>query len=70
MININYGKESIDLPKNERDTTQKDSPLLNLTSIVKSVVSPVQDLLKTSKKKILLEMLDQQVISAHKHLKK
>ena len=40
----------MNLPLNERDTTQKDSPLLNLTSIVKSIVAPVTDLLKTSKK--------------------
>ena len=46
----NYGKNAIELPLNERDTTQKDAPLLNLTTIVKSVISPVQDLLKTSKK--------------------
>ena len=46
----NYGKNSINLPLNERDTTQKDSPLLNLTAIVKSVVAPVQDILKTSRK--------------------
>ena len=46
----NYGKNSFNLPLNERDTTQKDSPLMNLTTLVKSVVAPVQDLLKTSKK--------------------
>ena len=46
----NYGKNSFKLPLNERDTTQKDSPLLNLTSVVKSVITPVQDYLKTSKK--------------------
>ena len=46
----NYGKGGINLPLNERDTTQKDAPLLNLTSIVKSVVAPVQDILKTSRK--------------------
>ena len=46
----NYGKNSIDLPMLERDTTQKEAPKLNLTSLVKSIVAPVQDLLKTSKK--------------------
>ena len=46
----NYGKNAIELPLNERDTTQKNSMLLNLTTMVKSVISPVQDLLKTSKK--------------------
>ena len=48
--NDNYGKNSFDLPLNERDTTQKDSPLLNLTTIVKSLVTPIQDLLKTTRK--------------------
>ena len=33
----NYGKNAIELPLNERDTTQKDSPLLNFTTIVKSL---------------------------------
>jgi hypothetical protein len=46
----NYGKNSINLPLNERDTTQKESPLLNFTTIVKSVVAPVQDIMKTSRK--------------------
>ena len=47
---IKYGKESMNLPLNERDTTQKDSPLLNFTTVVKSIVTPVADLLKTTKK--------------------
>lgn len=46
----NYGKNSINLPLNERDTTQKDAPILNLTTFVKSVVAPVQDIMKTSRK--------------------
>lgn len=46
----NYGKNSFNLPLNERDTTQKDSPLLNLTSAIKSIVAPIQDYLKNSKK--------------------
>ena len=46
----NYGKNSFNLPLNERDTTQKDAPLLNLTSAIKSIVAPIQDFVKTSKK--------------------
>ena len=46
----NYGKNSFNLPLNERDTTQKDAPLMNLTTAIKSIVSPIQDYLKTSKK--------------------
>ena len=46
----NYGKNSFNLPLNERDTTQKDAPLLNLTTAIKAIVAPVQDYLKTSKK--------------------
>ena len=46
----NYGKNSFNLPMNERDTTQKDAPLMNLTTAIKSIVTPIQDFLKTSKK--------------------
>jgi hypothetical protein len=46
----NYGKNSFNLPLNERDTTQKEAPLMNLTTGIKSIVAPIQDFLKTSKK--------------------
>lgn len=46
----NYGKNSFNLPLNERDTTQKEAPLMNLTTSIKSIVAPIQDFLKSSKK--------------------
>jgi hypothetical protein len=46
----NYGKNSIVMPLNERDTTQKEAPKLNLTSAIKSIVAPIQDLFKTTRK--------------------
>ena len=47
---------------NERDTTQKDAPLLNLTTAIKSIVTPIQDYLKTSKKENFVVMKDHMVI--------
>ena len=46
----NYGKNSFNLPLNERDTTQQEAPLMNLTTGIKSIVTPIQDFIKTSKK--------------------
>lgn len=46
----NYGKNSINLPLNERDTTQIEAPKMNLTTTVKSIIAPIQDLFKTSRK--------------------
>ena len=46
----NYGKNSFILPMNERDTTQKEAPKLNLTTTIKSIIAPVQDLFKTTRK--------------------
>ena len=46
----NYGKNSFVLPLNERDTTQKEAPKLNLTTTIKSIIAPVQDLFKTTRK--------------------
>tara|TARA_Y200000002_G_scaffold382046_2_gene397816 strand:- start:39 stop:2357 length:2319 start_codon:yes stop_codon:yes gene_type:complete len=46
----NYGKNSFNLPLNERDTTQKEAEKLNLTTAVKSIIAPIQDLFKNTKK--------------------
>ena len=48
--NENYGKNSMDLPLNERDTTTKETPKLNLTTTIKSIIAPIQDLFKTTRK--------------------
>jgi len=45
-----YGKQSHHLPSNERDITGKRTHTTNITSIVKAIIAPVQDVLKTSKK--------------------
>ena len=45
-----YGKNSITNKPNERETTQKDTPLANLVSLVKSIIMPIQDTIKTNKK--------------------
>lgn len=46
----NYGKNSIVLPLNERDTTQVEAQKLNLTTTIKSIIAPIQDVLKTTRK--------------------
>ena len=46
----NYGKNSMELPLNERDTTTKETPKLNLTTTIKSIIAPIQDLFKTTRK--------------------
>ena len=46
----NYGKASFKAYPNERDITQRRTNRLNLTKIVKNLITPVQDLMKTTKK--------------------
>ena len=45
-----YGKKSHNLPQNERDITGKRSHISNLTTIVKALIAPVVDVLKTTRK--------------------
>ena len=45
-----YGKSSVNLPPNERDTTQKRSHIANFASIFKSIIAPIQDKIKRTKK--------------------
>ena len=45
-----YGKSSVNLPPNERDTTQKQSVISNIASIFKSIIAPIQDKIKRTKK--------------------
>ena len=45
-----YGKNAIDLPANERDITGKRTHITNFTSIVKALVAPILDVMKTTKK--------------------
>lgn len=46
----NYGKHSFKLPLNERDTTQKEVPLMNLTTNIKAIISPIQDVFRGTRK--------------------
>ena len=46
----NYGKAGIKLGPNERDTTQNKSIITNVTEIVKSLIAPLQDKMKRTKK--------------------
>jgi len=45
-----YGKKSIEIKKNERDVTQKRTHVTNLASIVKALIAPLQDVLRTTRK--------------------
>lgn len=50
-----YGKGSILVYANERDVTSVQTHTGNFASIVKAIVAPIQDLLKTSKKEYYVE---------------
>ena len=43
-----YGKSNLNLPETERQTTQYKSPIHNVTSYVKAITAPLEDMLKTS----------------------
>ena len=45
-----YGKRNFDMPSNERDVTGSRTHTTNLTSIVKAMVAPLEDVLRTTKK--------------------
>ena len=47
---LNYGKAGYKAYPNERDITQKRTTRLNLTKVVKNIISPLQDLVRTTKK--------------------
>ena len=48
--NSDYGKNSIKLRPNERDVTQKRTHLSNLITNVKALITPIQDIIKPTKK--------------------
>jgi len=45
-----YGKDSIKLPPNERDTTQNKTIASNVVSAIKSIIAPLQDKMKRTRK--------------------
>ena len=48
--NDDHGKGSINLGTNERDITQKRTHTSNITTVVKSILAPLLDVMKTTKK--------------------
>lgn len=48
--NSDYGKSTIVLPPNERDVTQKRTHVTNIMSLVKSIIAPLQDKLRGTRK--------------------
>lgn len=49
-VELNYGKAGYKAYPNERDVTQKRTNRLNVTTAVKSLITPLQDLMKKTKK--------------------
>lgn len=50
-----YGKSSVQVYGNERDVTTVRTHATNITSMVKSIIAPVQDILKIARKEFLVE---------------
>lgn len=50
-----YGKGSIQVYANERDITTTKTYKGNVTTIVKSIIAPIQDIIKRSKKEYIVE---------------
>ena len=46
----NYGKDTITITDNERTNTLEKNHITNITSIVKALIAPIQDVFKTSRK--------------------
>lgn len=53
--NEDYGKSSIMVYNNERELTQKETVVSNATSVIKSMIMPILDVLKLSTKEYLVE---------------
>ena len=52
--NSDYGRSSINLAPNERDVTQKRTHLTNLMTLVKSVIAPLQDKIRSTRKEFII----------------
>ena len=52
--NSDYGKQSFNLPPNERDVTQKRTHVTNLMTLVKSIIAPLQDKIKSTRKEFII----------------
>jgi hypothetical protein len=51
---FDHGKDSIDLPAQERDATSQRTHQSNLTSLVKSIIAPLEDIMRINKKEYLI----------------
>lgn len=52
--NSDYGRSSFKAIPNERDVTQKRTHMTNLISMIKSIIAPLQDKMKASKKEFVV----------------
>lgn len=57
-----YGKASIQVYENERDITTTRTVATNVTSMVKAIVAPLEDLLKPSRKELSVDAPDHKTI--------
>ena len=57
-----YGKASIQVYTNERDITSTRTVSTNVTSMVKAIIAPLEDLLKSSRKELSIDAPDYKTI--------
>jgi len=50
-----YGKNTIIIYDNERNLTQKETPVANFTSVIKAMVAPITDAIKITLKEYLID---------------
>ena len=50
-----YGKASVQVYSNERDVTTTRTHQSNLTTVVKAIIAPIQDMLKSGRKEFLID---------------
>jgi hypothetical protein len=53
--NDDYGKNTIIIYDNERNLTQKETPVANFSSVVKAMISPITDAIKITMKEYLVD---------------
>jgi len=53
--NDDYGKSTIVIYDNERNLTQKETPVANFTSVIKAMVAPITDAIKITLKEYLID---------------
>jgi len=53
--NDDYGKNTIIIYDNERNLTQKETPVANFSSVIKAMVAPITDAIKITMKEYLID---------------